>query len=68
MPKMGPSVPMEWNTFCMVINSSLGPPMLPAGSRAKRAGMTHRPAISATMVSMMMISRAFFCRFSFFCR
>ena len=68
MPKMGPRPPIRLNTFCMVMNSSLGPPSVPSGSRAKRPGMTHRPAIKATSVSMTMMRMAFFCRFSFFCR
>ena len=59
---------MRLNTFCMVTNSRDGPPTAPEGSRAKRPGSTHRPAIRATIVSMTTISSAFFWMFSFFCR
>ena len=49
----------------MVTNSRDGPPREPSGSRAKRPGITHRPAIRATSVSIMTMSRAFFSIFSF---
>ena len=65
MPKMGPTEPMRSNTFCMVTNSREGPPRLPVGSKAKRPGMTHRPAIRATTVSMTTMTTAFFWRFFF---
>ena len=57
---MGPAAPMRSNTFCMVTNSREGPPRLPVGSRAKRPGITHRPAIRATSVSMTTMMMAFF--------
>ena len=48
------------NTSCMVMNKSFGPAMAaPSPPSAKAAGITARPAISATSVSQATMTREF---------